>query len=321
MIYSDWYKKERSPLDEEKLRVTEEDMDNRLDIYLAEQYEELSRSYIQKLIKEGHIKVNGKVEKAKYLVKVGDEVEILLPKKEETLIEPENIPLDIVYEDEDVLVVNKPQGMVVHPAPGNYSATLVNALMYHCGSNLSDLNGIVRPGIVHRIDKDTSGLLVVAKNNKAHEILAKQFKEHTNTRKYHAIVIGSIKEDEAAIDAPIGRHPVDRLKRTVISDGKHAVTHFRVLNRFRDFTYIEARLETGRAHQIRVHLSYIGNPLLGDPLYGPKTSKFNLKGQVLHAKTLGFVHPRKGEYMEFESELPEYFKKLLKVLKNSYSKD
>ncbi len=308
-------------MNQENLIVTEEEIDNRLDVYLAEQYEDLSRSYIQKLIKENCIKVNGKIEKAKYLVKLGDKIEINLPKVEEVRIEPENIPLDIVYEDDDVIVINKPQGMVVHPAPGNYSGTLVNAILYHCGDNLSDMNGIMRPGIVHRIDKDTSGLLVVAKNNVSHEILAKQFKEHTNTRKYHAIVIGNIKEDDAAVDAPIGRHPVDRLKRTVTSDGKHAVTHFKVLERFRDFTYIEARLETGRTHQIRVHLSYIGCPLVGDPLYGPKTSKFNLKGQVLHAKVLGFIHPTKKEYMEFTSDLPEYFNKLLRVLKNSYAKE
>lgn len=308
-------------MDEEKLIVNEEEVDNRLDVYLAEQYENLSRSYIQKLIKEDCVKVNGKLEKARYMVKLGDEIDINLPQTHEIKIEPENIHIDIVYEDDDVIVVNKPQGMVVHPAPGNYSGTLVNALLHHCGDNLSNTNGIMRPGIVHRIDKDTSGLLVVAKNNNSHEILARQFKEHTNTRKYHAIVVGSIKEDEAAIDAPIGRHPVDRLKRTVISEGKHAITHFKVLERFRDFTYIEARLETGRTHQIRVHLSYIGNPLVGDPIYGPKASKFNLKGQVLHAKTLGFIHPTKGEYIEFTSELPEYFNKILRILNNSYSKE
>jgi len=308
-------------LEQEKLIITEEEIDNRLDVYLAEQYEELSRSYIQKLIKEDFIKVNGKLEKSSYIVKIGDQVEIKLPKVEAILIEPENIPIDIVYEDADVIVVNKPQEMVVHPAPGNYSGTLVNALLHHCGENLSDINGLMRPGIVHRIDKDTSGLLVVAKNNNSHEILARQFKEHTNTRKYQAIILGNIKENEASVDAPIGRHPVDRMKRTVTSDGKHAITHFKVLERFRDYTYIEARLETGRTHQIRVHLAYIGCPLIGDPTYGPKNSKFNLKGQVLHAKTLGFIHPTKGEYMEFSSELPEYFNKLLRVLKNSYAKE
>lgn len=308
-------------MNEETFVVMEEDIDNRLDIYLAEQYEELSRSYIQKLIKEKFVKVNGKTEKAKYIVNLEDEIKVNLPEKEEISIKPENISIDIVYEDEDIIVINKPQGMVVHPAPGHYSGTLVNALLYHCGDNLSNMNGIMRPGIVHRIDKDTSGLLVVAKNNKSHEILANQFKEHTNTRKYRAIVVGNIKEEEAAIDAPIGRHPIDRLKRAVINNGKHAVTHFKVLNRFKNYTYIEARLETGRTHQIRVHLSYIGNPLLGDPIYGPKSSKFNLKGQILHAKVLGFIHPSKGEYMEFVSELPNYFEKILKTLENNYSKN
>lgn len=308
-------------MEQERLRVREEDVDNRLDIYIAEQYEELSRSYIQKLIKDQHIKVNGKIEKAKYMIKLGDEIEINLPQVEEVTIAPENIPLTIVYEDEDVIVVDKPQGMVVHPAPGNYSGTLVNALLFHCGNQLSNVNGPMRPGIVHRIDKDTSGLLVVAKNNDAHEILAEQFRAHTNTRKYHAIVVGNIKEKEAAVDAPIGRHPVDRLKRAVMNDGKHAVTHFKVLEIFRDFTYIEAKLETGRTHQIRVHLSYIGNPLVGDPLYGAKSSKFNLKGQILHAKVLGFVHPKTKEYMEFTSELPGYFNKVLSVLRNNYSRE
>jgi len=308
-------------LEQERLRVLEEDVDNRLDLYISEQYEELSRSYIQKLIKDHHIKVNGKIEKAKYMIKLGDEIEINLPQVEEVTIEPENIPLTIVYEDEDVIVVDKPQGMVVHPAPGNYSGTLVNALLFHCKNQLSDVNGPMRPGIVHRIDKDTSGLLVVAKNNAAHEILAEQFRAHTNTRKYHAIVVGNIREKEAAVDAPIGRHPVDRLKRAVMNDGKHAVTHFKVLEVFRDFTYIEAKLETGRTHQIRVHLSYIGNPLVGDPLYGAKSSKFNLKGQILHAKVLGFIHPKTKEYMEFTSDLPEYFNKVLRVLRNNYSRE
>ncbi len=308
-------------MNEETFIVMEEDIDNRLDVYLTEQYEELSRSYIQKLIKEKLVRVNGKIEKAKYIVNLDDKIKVNLPEKEEISIKPEKISIDIVYEDEDLIVINKPQGMVVHPAPGHYSGTLVNALLHHCGDNLSNINGMMRPGIVHRIDKDTSGLLVVAKNNKSHEILANQFKEHTNTRKYRAIVVGNIKEEEASVDAPIGRHPVDRLKRAVINNGKHAVTHFKVLNRFKNYTYIEARLETGRTHQIRVHLSYIGNPLLGDPIYGPKSSKFNLKGQILHAKVLGFIHPSKGEYMEFVSELPNYFEKILKTLENSYSKN
>lgn len=308
-------------MNKENLIVIDEDKDNRLDVFLAEQYEELSRSYLQKLIKDENIKVNGKIEKPKYLVQVGDVIEVELPKEKSILIEPENISLNIVYEDDDIIIVNKPQGMVVHPAPGNYTGTLVNALLYHCGSNLSTINGIMRPGIVHRVDKDTSGLLLVAKNDFSHEALAHQFKEHSTTRKYSAIVTGNIKENEATIDAPIGRNPVDRLKRAVIQDGKNATTHFKVLEQFKDFTHIEARLETGRTHQIRVHLAYIGKPLLGDPMYGSKNSKFNLKGQVLHAATLGFIHPTKGEYVEFTSDLPEYFNKIIRILRANYSKE
>ncbi len=305
----------------ENLTVTEEESKNRLDTYLVKQYEKLSRSYIQKLIKENHVKVNGKPEKPNYIVKSGDEIEVNLPETEELSIKPEDIQIDVVYEDGDIVVINKQQGITVHPAPGNFSGTLVNGLLYRYGSGLSDVNGIMRPGIVHRIDKDTSGLLVIAKNNNSHKILARQFKQHTVNRKYHAIVSGVIKETSATIDAPIGRDPVDRLKRRVTSGGRHAVTHFKVLERFKDYTYIEATLETGRTHQIRVHFSYIGRPVLGDPLYGYKNSKFRLKGQVLHAKTLGFVHPVKGEYVEFTSGLPGYFNKLLKVLRNSYSKE
>ncbi|HZX21570.1 MAG TPA: RluA family pseudouridine synthase [Clostridia bacterium] len=305
----------------ENLTVTEDESKNRLDTYLVKQYEKLSRSYIQKLIKENHVKVNGEPEKPNYIVKSGDEIEVNLPQTEELSIKPEDIQIDVVYEDGDIVIVNKQQGMIVHPALGNLSGTLVNGLLYRYGSGLSDVNGTMRPGIVHRIDKDTSGLLVIAKNNNSHKILAGQFKQHTVNRKYHAIVSGVIKETSATIDAPIGRDPVDRLKRRVIGGGRHAVTHFRVLDRFKDYTYIEATLETGRTHQIRVHFSYIGRPVLGDPLYGYKNSKFRLKGQVLHAKTLGFVHPVKGEYVEFTSDLPGYFNKLLKVLKNNYFKE
>lgn len=305
----------------ENLTVTEEESNSRLDTYLVKQYEKLSRSYIQKLIKENHVKVNGESEKPNYIVKSGDEIEVNLPEAEELSIKPEDIQIDVVYEDGDIVIVNKQQGMIVHPALGNLSGTLVNGLLYRYGSGLSDVNGIMRPGIVHRIDKDTSGLLVIAKNNNSHRILAGQFKQHTVNRKYHVIVSGVIKETSATIDAPIGRDPADRLKRKVIGGGRHAVTHFTVLDRFKDYTYIEAVLETGRTHQIRVHFSYIGRPVLGDPLYGYKNSKFRLKGQVLHAKTLGFVHPVKGEYVEFTSDLPGYFNKLLKVLKNNYFKE
>lgn len=308
-------------MEKERLIITEEEIDSRLDVYLAEQYEELSRSYIQKLIKDNYIRVNGQLEKPSYVVKVNDEIEVVLPKMDEVTVKAENIEISIVYEDRDILVVNKEQGMVVHPAPGNYSGTLVNGLLNYCGSNLSDINGDIRPGIVHRIDKDTSGLLVVAKNNKSHRMLADQFKNHTAVRKYHTIVCGNIKETGAVIDAPIGRDPIDRLKRSVIASGKHAVTHFQVIKNYRDYTYIEAQLETGRTHQIRVHLAYIKKPILGDPIYGYKNSKFKLEGQVLHAKTLGFNHPTRGEYVEFTSDLPQYFKRLLNILENNYSVD
>lgn len=306
-------------MEKEILLITEEETDNRLDIYLADQYEGLSRSYIQKLIKDKYIKVNDKLQKSNYIVKLGDRVEVILPEVEKISIKPENISLDIVYEDEDILIINKDQGLVVHPAPGNYSGTLVNGLLHYCGPNLSDINGEMRPGIVHRIDKDTSGLLVVAKNNNAHEKLAAQFKNHTTIRKYRAIVYGNIKEEGAIIDAPIGRDPTDRLKRAVIGGGRNAITHFKVLKNFRDYTYLEARLETGRTHQIRVHFSYIGKPILGDQLYGYKNQKFNLKGQVLHAQTLGFIHPRQDKYIEFTSNLPQYFNKLLNILENNRS--
>ncbi|HZJ76190.1 MAG TPA: RluA family pseudouridine synthase, partial [Oscillospiraceae bacterium] len=272
----------------------------------------------QKLIKRNCIKVNRGSEKSSYIVKSGDEIEINLPKIKDLVIKSENIKIDVIYEDNDIVVVNKQQGIVVHPTPDNISGTLVNGLLYHYGSNLSDINGIMRPGIVHRIDKNTSGLLVVAKNNNSHKVLAEQFKQHTVNRKYHAIVSGIIKETNATIDAPIGRDPINRIKRTVIGGGKHAVTHFRVLDRYKNYTYIEAGLETGRTHQIRVHLSYIGKPILGDPIYGYKDPRFKLRGQVLHSKTLGFIHPVKNKYVEFTSDLPYYFNKLLNVLKTGY---
>ncbi|SCX86741.1 RluA family pseudouridine synthase [Alkaliphilus peptidifermentans] len=303
-------------MDIERILVSEEEEGIRLDVLLAEQLEDLSRSYIQKLIKDQLVTVNGSLEKNRYLVKTGDIIELKVPEPKELSIEPQNIPLEIVFEDDDLLVVNKPQGMVVHPAPGNYENTLVNALLYHCRGRLSSINGVIRPGIVHRIDKDTSGLLVVAKNDFVHRSLADQLKEHTITRKYHAIAMGNIKENQATIEAPIARNPNDRLKMAIVSGGRDAVTHIRVMERFIDYTYVEAQLQTGRTHQIRVHLSYIKHPLLGDDTYGGKTSKFNLKGQVLHAKVLGFNHPTSGEYMEFETVLPAYFEKLLTVIRN-----
>ncbi|MBQ0078753.1 MAG: RluA family pseudouridine synthase [Eubacterium sp.] len=289
----------------------------RLDGVLAAQLTDMSRSFIQKLFDNGSITVNGKPATKKTKGASGDVVVIDVPEPEHLDVEPENIPLDIVYEDDDLLVVNKPAGMVVHPAPGNYSGTLVNALMYHCGDNLSAINGVVRPGIVHRIDKDTSGLLMVAKSDRAHAGLSAQLKDHSLTRKYRAIVYNNIKEDEGTVDAPIGRDPKNRLRNTVIyENSREAVTHYRVLERFGDFTFIEAVLETGRTHQIRVHMTHIKHPLLGDDLYGPEKNKLGAQRQMLHAGVLGFVHPVTGEYIEFESPLPEDFQKVLNKLRN-----
>ncbi len=283
----------------------------RIDKVLATAFPDLTRSHIQGLIKNQHILVNSQAVKTKYRVKPGDKVEVQDEEKQPIALEAEDIPLDIVYEDEDVIVVNKPQGMVVHPAPGHPNHTLVNALLYH--SPLSTINGSIRPGIVHRIDKDTSGLLMVAKNDQAQQSLSAQLKAKTNTRLYIALVHGNIKENEGTIDAPIGRSPKDRKKQAVISEGRPAVTHFKVLKRYGTYTLIQCQLETGRTHQIRVHLKYIGHPVAGDPLYGPKkTLKGN--GQFLHASVLGFKQPRTGEYLEFKAPLPEVFTKILKWL-------
>lgn len=288
----------------------------RLDKFLAEELSEMSRSHIQKLIKDGDISVNQKPVKANYKLSAGDEITVSVPEPEIPDILPEDIPLNIIYEDDDILVVNKPKGMVVHPAPGHYSGTLVNAIMYHCRDNLSGINGVTRPGIVHRIDMDTTGSLLICKNDRAHQSLAEQLKEHSITRKYHAIVHGNLKEDTGTVNAPIGRHPVDRKKMSIHApNGRHAVTHYRVLERFGNYTYIECQLETGRTHQIRVHMSSIGHPILGDTVYGSAKSPFKLEGQTLHAKVLGIVHPTTGEYMEFDAPLPEYFVNLLKNLK------
>lgn len=298
--------------------VIDEEEGSRLDVYLSEQLGDMSRSYIQKLIKEKKVKVNGKVEKAKYLVKENDDIFIEIPKPKTLEIIAQDIPIDIVYEDDDLLIVNKPQDMVVHPAPGNYENTLVNAILYHCEGNLSSINGVIRPGIVHRIDKDTSGLLMIAKNNNSHNYLSEQLKDHSITREYEFICHGVIKEDKITVNKPIGRNPKDRLKMAVVKDGKHAVTHFEVINRYENFTHVKATLETGRTHQIRVHALSLNHPLLGDPIYGPKNNKFGVKGQVLHAKKLGFIHPTTKEYVEFDSELPEHFKSIIKKLnKNS----
>lgn len=297
--------------------INEEMKSTRIDLVLSLQLQEVSRSFVQKLLEKGAVTVNGKVcDSKKYKVNQGDEIEITIPEPEELKVEAENIPLDIVYEDDDLLVVNKPRGMVVHPAVGNENGTLVNAVMYHCGDRLSSINGVIRPGIVHRIDKDTSGLLVIAKNDVAHESLSKQLAEHTITRRYEALVFNNFNEDSGTVDEPIGRDPNNRLRQAVTrQNSKHAITHWRVLERFGRYTHIEAKLETGRTHQIRVHMAYIKHPLVGDFVYGPKKQPFAVEGQLLHAKILGFIHPKTGEYMEFERPRPEIFDETLKKLR------
>lgn len=292
-------------------------VETRLDLALSTLLEGTSRNYIQKLFQRDLILVNGTVcNSKKYKCQLNDIIRIDLPKAEEPEIKGENIPIEIVYEDEDVLIVNKPSGMVVHPAVGNYSGTLVNAIMYHCENRLSSINGVIRPGIVHRIDKDTSGLLMIAKNDIAHESLSKQLAEHSLTRVYYALCYGNIKEDKGTIDKPLGRDPKNRMKRAVLFEhSKSAVTHYKVLERFGNYTLIECRLETGRTHQIRVHMAYVKHPLVGDPLYGPSKSKIAADGQYLHAKTIGFIHPKTNVYMEFDSRLPERFEKLLERLR------
>ena len=291
--------------------VLAEEAGERIDKFLTQAFPQHTRSYYQNLLAEGRVQVNGKAVKANYRLRAGDAVMLseLEPKTLEVL--PENLPLDILYEDEDIIVVNKGKGMVVHPAPGHESGTLVNALMYHC-KNLSTINGVIRPGIVHRIDKDTTGTLVVCKNDASHVFMAQQIAAHSITRLYRGIVNGRVTTEEGTIHAPIGRHPVDRKKMAVNSNhGKDAITHYKVLEQFEKETYMEFRLETGRTHQIRVHMASIGHPILGDVLYGPAKCRFHLQGQCLHARTLGFLHPRTKEYMEFNAPLPEYFEELL----------
>ncbi len=293
------------------------DVENeRVDIYLSEKIEQLSRGNIQKLAKNNLILVNGKAIKSNYKLKLNDLIEVSFEAPKEVDILAENIPLNIVYEDEQLLVINKPENMVVHPAPGNYTGTLVNALMHHCKNNLSGINGELRPGIVHRIDKETSGILVVAKTNEAHIKLSEQLQNHTMMRKYHAIVHNIIKEEKGKVDKPIARDKKDRKKMAINLEGRRAVTHFKVLEKFDNFTYVEFSLETGRTHQIRVHMKSIGHPLLGDETYSKNNHKFNLNGQVLHAKQLGFIHPTTNEYMEFNSELPQSFQKVLNYYRN-----
>ncbi len=295
--------------------IVDESTDHiRIDKYLNELLPDQSRSYIQKLLKDGHILVNNSIIKPNYKVKADDRIQIDIPEPIEANIEAENIPLDIVYEDNDVLIVNKPKEMVVHPAPGNYSGTLVNALMYHCKDSLSNINGVLRPGIVHRIDKNTTGCLIVCKNDQSHNFIADQLSEHSINRIYVGIVCGVLKDDEGTIDAPIGRNKRDRKLMSVNEDGKRAITHYKVLKRFRDYSLVQFKLETGRTHQIRVHMAHINHPLLGDDQYGRQKCKFNLTGQCLHAKTIGFIHPSTKEYVEFEVDEPEYFKHLLDIL-------
>ena len=289
----------------------------RIDRFISERMADTSRSYIQKLIKDELVTVDSKVVKSNYKVKEGEWVEIVLPEPVSLDIEAENIPLDILYEDSDVLLVNKPKDMVVHPSAGHVTGTLVNALLYHCKDSLSSINGVMRPGIVHRIDKDTTGILIICKNDKAHNCIAEQLKVHSITRRYHALVWNNVTDDTGTVDAPIGRHPVDRKKMAINhKNGKHAVTHYKVLERFRQYTYIQCELETGRTHQIRVHMASIGHPLVGDPVYGPAKQPFKTVGQMLHAKVFGFIHPSTNEYMEFETDLPEYFQLILEKLRN-----
>ncbi|MCY1713148.1 RluA family pseudouridine synthase [Caproiciproducens galactitolivorans] len=291
-----------------KIVIGPEDVGLRLDKLISIKVDGLTRSGAEKRIEEGCASLKGKTLSKSYRGAEGDCICLLLPEPEKTDVEPENIPLDVVYEDNDLLVVNKPKGMVVHPAAGNRTGTLVNALLAYCGDSLSGINGVIRPGIVHRIDKDTSGLLIVAKNDFAHRKLAAQIKAHSFTRIYEAVVHGNVKEDDGTVDAPIGRHPVNRKMMAVTEkNSRNAVTHYHVLARYEGFTHIQCRLETGRTHQIRVHMAYIGHPVAGDPVYGPKKPVPNLNGQCLHARVIGFEHPRDGRYLEITSDLPEYF--------------
>lgn len=296
--------------------VPEKSSGLRIDKFLTESCPDYTRSFLQKLLKSELVEVNGKPVKSSYKTAAGDTVTFEVPEAVEAEITAQEMPLDILYEDEDVILINKPKGMVVHPAAGHYEGTLVNGLMHHCREQLSGINGVMRPGIVHRIDMDTTGVLIVCKNDLAHNSIAEQLKVHSITRKYYAVVFGSLKDDEGTIHSPIGRHPNDRKKMSINSkNGKDAVTHYKVLERFHGYTLVECRLETGRTHQIRVHMASIGHPLLGDQVYGPAKQPFRLQGQTLHAGVLGFLHPRTGEYMEFSAPLPKYFEELLEKLR------
>ena len=299
------------------LSTNEDDKGKRIDKYISDMLYSYSRSYIQKLIDEELVLVNDKLVKSNYKICAGDEIVVKIPVPEELKIEAEDIPLDIVYEDEDVILINKPKGMVVHPSPGHYTGTLVNALMYHCRDNLSGINGVTRPGIVHRIDMNTTGVLVACKNDAAHIFLSEQLAVHSITRKYNAIVHNSFKDNSGTVDAPIGRHQIDRKKMAIdYKNGRNAVTHYSVISNYGKYAHIECQLETGRTHQIRVHMSSIGHPLLGDDVYGSGKSPYRLEGQTLHARVLGFVHPSTRKYMEFEAPLPDYFKEIIVDLEN-----
>lgn len=297
------------------LEITENQAGERIDRFLADS-QDLTRSFLQKILKEGEVIVNGKSVKANYKLRKGDRIQFEIPEAVEPDIVAEDIPLSILYEDADVLVVDKPKGMVVHPAAGHYSRTLVNAVMYHCRGELSGINGVLRPGIVHRIDRDTTGSIIICKNDMAHNEIARQLKEHSINRRYRAIVTGVLKDEEGTIEGAIGRDKKDRKKMAITADGKPAVTHYRVLQRFKHYTYVECVLETGRTHQIRVHMASIGHPLLGDEVYGRRSDKYKCEGQCLHAMTLGFHHPRTGEYIEVNAPLPPYFEHLLAVLES-----
>ena len=296
------------------LTATPEEKGRRLDQFLADQLEELTRSAAQRLAEEEHVLLNGKPLKKNYKMTGCETLEVHLPDPEPIDAVPQNIPLDIAYEDEDLLAINKPKGMVGHPAPGNPDGTVVNAVLYHCGESLSGIGGAFRPGIVHRIDKDTSGLLIIAKNDRAHLYLSEQLKDHTLARTYEAVVIGGLKEDKGTVNAPIGRSPKDRKKMAIVPDGRHAVTHYEVLARYPGYTHIRCKLETGRTHQIRVHMASLGHPIVGDEVYGPSKSKFDLQGQCLHARELTFLHPADGQPRLVKSDLPDYFTDLLHKL-------
>lgn len=302
-------------MEEKQFIVDETSIGMRIDLYLSNKLEGKSRSYIQNLIEDNQVLVNNKLRKSNYKLNNTDIISITIPDPVELSIKPQDISLDIIYEDGDLIVINKPRGMVVHPAAGVYEDTLVNALLSHC-KDLSGINGVTRPGIVHRIDKDTSGVIVVAKNDFAHNKLAEQLKDHSMTRVYMALTEGVIKSDEGTVDQPLGRHPLERVKIAIVKDGRRAITHYKVIERYENNTLIECKLETGRTHQIRVHMCHIGHPIVGDPVYGYKRQRFRLEGQLLHAKLLGFIHPKTEKYMEFNSEPPEDFKKVVNILRN-----